>query len=116
MTKAVVRAMVKTRLNIYMNLKLKKKDNRLVIKDTVTDFALQKGYGKLEKFVIAGASKRGWTTWTTAAVDKRVVGAIPIVMDLANLNTVLFLTLFLDQDLTLLKLCIFRIFTFNSDH
>jgi len=25
-------------------------------------------------------SKRGWTTWTTAAVDKRVFAALPIVM------------------------------------
>jgi PhoPQ-activated pathogenicity-related protein len=24
--------------------------------------------------------KRGWTTWTTAAVDKRVFAALPIVM------------------------------------
>lgn len=38
--------------------------------------------------MVAGASKRGWTTWTTAAVDKRVFAAIPIVMDLLNLNQV----------------------------
>jgi PhoPQ-activated pathogenicity-related protein len=31
---------------------------------------------------------KGWTTWTTAAVDKRVFAAIPIVMDLLNLNQV----------------------------
>lgn len=39
--------------------------------------------------MVAGGSKRGWTTWTTAAVDKRVFGAIPIVMDMLDLNTVL---------------------------
>jgi len=38
----------------------------------------------ITKFGIAGASKRGWTTWTTAAVDKRVVMMLPIVMDELN--------------------------------
>ena len=29
--------------------------------------------------------QRGWATWTTAAVDKRVVAFVPVVMDLLNL-------------------------------
>ena len=40
----------------------------------------------VSKFVIAGASKRGWTTWTTGAVDARVEAMIPIVIDLLNLE------------------------------
>ena len=28
--------------------------------------------GKIENFCVTGASKRGWTTWTIASVDKRV--------------------------------------------
>lgn len=29
--------------------------------------------------------QRGWTTWTTGAVDKRVIGMVPIVEDALNL-------------------------------
>ena len=54
--------------------------------DTVADFARSETFGRMELggFVIAGASKRGWTTWMTAAVDKRVIGIIPIVIDVLN--------------------------------
>ncbi|UJR14404.1 hypothetical protein I4U23_001401 [Adineta vaga] len=55
--------------------------------DATQEFLRQQEIPAPEHFIISGLSKRGWTTWTTAAVDnKRVIGAIPIVMDMLNLR------------------------------
>lgn len=44
---------------------------------------------KIHDFLIAGASKRGWTTWTTAAVDKRVKVIVPIVMPIVGMHDII---------------------------
>ena len=56
--------------------------------DTIQAFAATNDCGKLtvDKFVVAGGSKRGWTTWCTAAVDKRIVGISPLVIDVLNVR------------------------------
>jgi PhoPQ-activated pathogenicity-related protein len=53
--------------------------------DAVSEFVRKETGTKVDRYVVAGASKRGWTTWTTAAVDKRVVAVAPIVIDTLNL-------------------------------
>jgi PhoPQ-activated pathogenicity-related protein len=39
----------------------------------------------ITKFIVGGASKRGWTTWLVGAEDKRVIGIVPMVYDNLNL-------------------------------
>ena len=61
MTRAIVRAM-----DLAQEIILQ---NDIVVKD----------------FEVSGASKRGWTAWTTAAVDSRVKAVVPMVIDMLNL-------------------------------
>ena len=56
--------------------------------DTVSDISYSKHLTNtnITRFIISGASKRGWTTWLTAAADKRVIAFAPIVMDMAHFH------------------------------
>jgi PhoPQ-activated pathogenicity-related protein len=62
MTKAVVRAM-----------------------DTIQDFLKGESI-PVDDFIVLGGSKRGWATWLTAAVDRRVKAIVPISIDLLNME------------------------------
>lgn len=65
MTKAVVRAM-----------------------DAATAFLASPAGGgaRVDTFMVTGGSKRGWTAWAAAAVDRRVVGLAPVVIDILNVE------------------------------
>lgn len=49
--------------------------------EAITSYSQLKFEQKISDFVVSGASKRGWTTYLIAAVDKRVIGIAPMVFD-----------------------------------
>src|SRR5207253_2647383 len=52
--------------------------------DVVQALLKREQWSSVQRFVVTGTSKRGWTSWLTAASDPRVAGLIPMVYD--NLN------------------------------
>jgi PhoPQ-activated pathogenicity-related protein len=55
--------------------------------DALQAFAKEEWKFDLTSFIVTGASKRGWTTWLTAALgDKRVKAISPLVFDTLNIG------------------------------
>src|SRR2546430_657604 len=54
--------------------------------DSLQAFAAHEKLAPIKRFIVTGASKRGWTTWLTATVDARVKAIIPMVYDNLDLQ------------------------------
>jgi len=53
--------------------------------DVVQELTEKKCKRPVSDFLVAGASKRGWTTWLTGAADSRVKAIAPMVIDMLNM-------------------------------
>jgi PhoPQ-activated pathogenicity-related protein len=54
--------------------------------DAVQAWAKDRGQPEVSRFVVTGGSKRGWTTWLTGAVDRRVIAIAPMVIVTLNMG------------------------------
>lgn len=54
--------------------------------DAVQEFSDESLNHSVRRFVISGASKRGWTTWLTGSQDERVCAIAPMVIDVLNMS------------------------------
>ena len=54
--------------------------------DVLQAFGKQEWREPISSFIVSGVSKRGWTTWLTAAVDPRVRAIAPVVIDTLNMR------------------------------
>lgn len=54
--------------------------------DAIQDIVKLEYKQQINRFVVNGASKRGWATWLAAAVDKRITAIAPMVISTLNIK------------------------------
>lgn len=54
--------------------------------DGVRDVLREQRDLEIEQFIVTGGSKRGWTTYLTAAIDERVKAMAPLVFDILDME------------------------------
>lgn len=54
--------------------------------DSLQELSKKEWDEPVTKFIVGGGSKRGWTTWLTAASDSRVMAITPMVIDVLNMR------------------------------
>jgi len=53
--------------------------------DAVQKYSRRELKHRISRFVVSGASKRGWTTWLAGSQDPRVAAIVPMVIDVLNM-------------------------------
>ena len=53
--------------------------------EAIQEFSKRELKKEVTRFTLSGASKRGWTTWLTGAIDHRVEAIGPMVIDVLNM-------------------------------
>jgi len=53
--------------------------------DAVQEIAASRSSRPVNRFLVSGLSKRGWTTWLTSSQDPRVEALAPMVIDILNM-------------------------------
>jgi PhoPQ-activated pathogenicity-related protein len=54
--------------------------------DAISDLAAREWGLNIRRYVVTGASKRGWTSWLAAIADARVAAIAPVVFDNLNIS------------------------------